>query len=144
PSTAESALTEAANAGAPSTALSSGLGGGLGAPQGALNMFGDLSPFSRPALSARQSTGFEPPLPPEPPASKPVGMNRSTIFNPTIRSFKIADNQTAMPVDRVSFSFNFFDYVNQSVNQRLGVPIDRIQAYRYIFGLEKLFLDGRA
>jgi hypothetical protein len=49
-----------------------------------------------------------------------------------------------MPVDRFSFNFNFFDYVNQSVNQRLGVALNRIEAYRYTFGLEKTFLNQYA
>jgi hypothetical protein len=61
-----------------------------------------------------------------------------------MRSFKFADNQTPMPVDRLTYSFNFFDYVNQAVNSQLGVPLHRIQAYRSVFGFEKTFLDQRA
>jgi hypothetical protein len=137
---AADAFANAENAGPSSIA---GLGGGIGAPQGALNMFGDKSPIGS-ALFSRQNGGFRPPVPPEPPPNPATGLAKSTMFNPVIRSFKIADNQTPMPVDRFSFSFNFFDYVNQSVNQRLGVPINRIQAFRYVFGFEKVVLDGNA
>jgi hypothetical protein len=141
---AEAAANAVAAADNAATAASSGLGGALGGAQGALNMFGDLAPFSREAVSASQTTGFRPPSPPEPPGTRPTGLGRSTIFNPVVRTFKVSDNQTPMPVDRLTFSYNYFDYVNQSVNQRLNVPIDRIQAMRYVFGFEKMFWDGRA
>jgi hypothetical protein len=107
-------------------------------------MFGDLSPFRQGGISTRQAGAFRPPSPPEPPGNKPAGLGVSGVFNPIIRTFKIADNQIPMPVDRFSFSYNYFDYVNQSVNQRFHVPINRIQAMRYVFGLEKTFLDGNA
>jgi hypothetical protein len=121
-----------AGAGAPSEALAAGLGGALGAPQSALNMFGDLSPF-------------RPPVPPEPPI-RPGGLSRlqSAAIVPSVRTFKFADNQTPMPVDRFTFGFNFFDYVNQAVDKRLGIPLNRITAYRYVLGFEKTFLDQRA
>ncbi len=49
-----------------------------------------------------------------------------------------------MPVDRFSFNFNYFDYVNQSVNKALGVDLNRIEAYRYVFGFEKTFWNQNA
>jgi hypothetical protein len=129
---AEAFGAAAAGAGAPSEALASGLGGALGAPQSALNMFGDLSPF-------------RPPVPPEPPI-RPGGQSRlqSSAIVPSVRTFKFADNQTPMPVNRFTFGFNFFDYVNQAVDKRLGIPLNRITAYRYVLGFEKTFLDQRA
>ena len=63
---------------------------------------------------------------------------------PSLRSFKIADNQTPMPVDRLTYSFNFFDYLNQSVNRSNNLPLNRLQAYRHVFGFEKLLFDGNA
>ncbi|MCA9068166.1 MAG: hypothetical protein KDA84_04550 [Planctomycetaceae bacterium] len=68
-----------------------------------------------------------------------VASNSATSFqergNPfTTRSFKILDNQNPMPVDRVYFSFSFFNDVDQ---------LDT-QVYRYILGGEKTFMDGQA
>ena len=58
-----------------------------------------------------------PPVPPEPPFRQP-GPSRlqTTGVVPNVRQFKFADNQTAMPVNRLTFSFNSFDYVNQAVD----------------------------
>ena len=110
-------------------------------------MFGDLSPFIRQTnLFSRQAGNpFRPPVPPEPPFRRP-GPSRlqSAGLIPSVRQFKFADNQTPMPVNRVSFNFNFFDYVNQSVDKRFGVPINRIQAFRYIMTIEKTVLNQNA
>src|SRR6185437_5021326 len=135
----------AAEAAAPATA--SGLGGGVGAPEGAVVMFGDLSPFG--------PGGFVPPPPPVPPGNPtpspptprppfPPGQPLAARPAPTIRSFKFADNQTPMPVNRVFFTFNYFDNVGQSVNQRAREPLGGLQAYRYVFGFEKTFWDQNA
>src|SRR4051794_31889902 len=56
------AFNDAAAAFGSSASLSSGLGGRLGAPQGALNMIGDLGPI----LTARQTTIPTPPTRPQP------------------------------------------------------------------------------
>jgi hypothetical protein len=129
PPPAPTAPPTAPEAGAAPPALTTGLGGGLGEAQGALNMFGDLSP----------------PAPPVPQFRQP-GPSRlqSAPVVPNVRLFKFADNQTAMPVNRLTFGFNFFDYVNQAVDKRLRIPLNRIEAYRYILGFEKAFWDSRA
>src|SRR5262245_36560325 len=136
----------AADTGAPG--MASGLGGGLSEPQGAMNMFGDMEPLSRIAIRQVPGGGIIPPPPPVPPPNRFGGVIpdrfKSAAMVPSVRSFKIADNQTPMPVDRVTYSFNFFDYVNQSVNQRFNVPLERIQAYRHVLGFEKTFLDQNA
>jgi hypothetical protein len=61
-----------------------------------------------------------------------------------MRSFKMADNQSPIPQDRVFFNFNYFNNINQSVIRETGLPIFDIQVYRYQYGFEKTFLDGYA
>ena len=63
---------------------------------------------------------------------------------PSVRSFKIAEDESPVPLDRVYVDFNFFDNINRSVNERLGSPVHNIEAYRETFGVEKTFLDGDA
>jgi hypothetical protein len=63
---------------------------------------------------------------------------------PSVRSFKIAEDESARPQDRVYFDFNYFNNVNRSVNERLGSPFHNIEVYRETFGLEKTFLNGDA
>ena len=63
---------------------------------------------------------------------------------PSVRGFKIADNQTPMPVNRISYGFNYFNDVNEAINRRFGYPIGGMQAYAHNFGLEKTFLDQTA
>ncbi|WP_435009989.1 hypothetical protein P12x_001208 [Tundrisphaera lichenicola] len=48
------------------------------------------------------------------------------------------------PQDRVFYSFNYFDNVNASLNRRLGTPVENLQVYHQLFGIEKTILDGRA
>ncbi|WP_254053436.1 hypothetical protein [Singulisphaera sp. GP187] len=146
PTGAEGATPPGATAATP-PAPSSGLGGGLSEPQGALNMFGDVAPVSRLAILQSTRPGFVPPPPPEPPNRPtrfPSERMKSAAFVPSVRNFKIADNQTPMPVDRITYSFNFFDDVNGAINKRFNVPLSDIQAYRHVFGFEKTFFDKNA
>ena len=114
-----------------------GSGGSLGFP-----VLGDQGP-----LTARQSLpgngGIPNPFPPPKIPGLPNGRG-SSILAPSVRSYKIAENQSPRPQDRVFYGFNFFDNVNQAVNARLDSPIQRLQVYRNIFGFEKTFLDGQA
>jgi hypothetical protein len=48
-----------------------------------------------------------------------------------------------MPQDRVYFTFNYFNNLNATLNKRFESPVDELRAYRYIFGLEKTFDEGR-
>jgi len=123
-------------------APAAGLGGVLGAPQSAMNMFGDISPL--PHLTALQTPGFRPPPPPEPPPSP--GRSSRHARPRSCRASGPSRSPTTRPhaVDRVTYSFNFFDYLNQSVNERINVPLSRIQAYRHIFGFEKTLFDKNA
>ncbi len=108
-------------------------------------MFGDMVPGLGQVIHSNQEGGFRPPNPAEPPPGRRFFQTvRSSPPVLSIRSFKIAENQTPMPVDRLTFNFNFYDYVNQALNQRFQLPISRVRAYRYVFGFEKTLLDGNA
>jgi Putative MetA-pathway of phenol degradation len=70
--------------------------------------------------------------------------NQAPALVPGVRGFKIADNDTPRPMDRVYFSFNYFDELNRAANIRAGVPLHDVRFFREAFGLEKTFLDGDA
>src|SRR5438874_667672 len=61
-----------------------------------------------------------------------------------IRGFKIADNQSPIPQDRVFFNFNYYNNVNYAIDRKFGAPVNGIQIYRYLAGFEKTFLGGLA
>ncbi len=135
PTTPSAAAVEAALA---------GLGGEVGA--GALAdmppaMIGDQSPYS--FVRAFQAPPIPPPFPPPRPGVGPGTRTAKSIAGivPAIRGFKIADNQTPRPTDRVFSSFNYFDNVNRSLNERLGAPIQNMIVYRQVYGVEKTFFD---
>jgi len=62
---------------------------------------------------------------------------------PSIRGMKISEDQSPRPQDRIYFSFNYFQGVNDQVNQKLQAPIGYTQIFRYILGFEKTFMDGQ-
>lgn len=147
------ALDAAAAAGAANVA---GLGGGLaGSGAGALVMLGDAPPLNtRVRLQATPAPNPPPipdpgvpPFPNDPgeqPLPAPFTRTTSTSFVPSVRGFKLSENQSPQPQDRIYFSFNYYDDVNNAINRRLGSPIYDIQVYRYFFGFEKTFWDGQA
>jgi hypothetical protein len=124
-----------------------GFGGGLGASGDVFPMIGDRSP-----LGTRATLAF-PPVPPTPgipneprpprPFSGLVESKAKTVV-PYIRSYKMADNQSPFPQDRIFSSFNYYNDVNAATNRRFGSPVSGIQIYRYLLGFEKTFLDGYA
>jgi hypothetical protein len=134
-----SELAESPFAGQPGTfgtlsALSS-----AGMPQ----MIGDLGPLPQMGV-VRQAGGSGLPTPFPPP--KPPGVPRprgATLVSPSIRGIKISEDQSPRPQDRLYFTFNYFQGVNDQVNQRLQAPIGYTQVFRYIGGFEKTFLDGQ-
>jgi hypothetical protein len=139
--TAAPALGPAGAAGAaglPESALA-GLAGEVGAGAAAFappNMIGDQSPFGFHALQNVGPPGSVGPPP-------PPGSRAATVPYPTVRAFKISENMSPRPQDRVFFDFNYYNNVNSQINQYDGVPIYRMKAYRYMFGFEKTFDEGR-
>jgi hypothetical protein len=69
---------------------------------------------------------------------------RLGIALPWARGFKIADNMSPRPMDRVFFTFNYFNNLDGSINSRVAPGLGGMQAYRYVFGYEKTFWDGNA
>jgi hypothetical protein len=108
-----------------------------------INLIGDMSPltvFQRVRATTLQTvpSPFPPhglPRPPRPGAASSLA--------PSTRSFKISDNQSPMPQDRVYFTFDYFNNLNAALNRRFEAPVDNLRAFRYIFGLEKTFDEGR-
>jgi hypothetical protein len=133
---ATSPEAEALNAAATFSAAEGGAMGGAG---GAFNMLGDQAPiFGRPT----------PPPPPHTPG-RPRGVTgilatKGGTAVPWIRGFKISDNQSPLPQDRVFANFNYFNNVNYAIDRKFGSPVNGIQIYRYLAGFEKTFLDGLA
>jgi hypothetical protein len=103
------------------------------------NVIGDLGPSVFAASSAPTPSPTPLPVPPNSPHVPPPRESVSAI----VRVFKIAENQSPRPTDRFFFSTNFFANVNQSVNQFDGSQIRSIKIYRYVFGFEKTFDEGR-
>ena len=150
PSTASTAAASAAAAAATADTgpAGPGFGGGLGASQGNMAMIGDMSPFRLNTLgtvSARAVTDA-PPAPPGVPVvnpPNPPNARSSQIFYPSVRIFKISENMSPRPQDRFFFNMNSYWQVNQDINRKFDVPVKNITAYRYFFGFEKTFNDGK-
>jgi hypothetical protein len=122
PTTAPSAadIFGAAGAGA-----GAGFGGTLQAGPTPFAMIGDISPMSTV------------PGPPRPPGAR----GASPIY-PSVRSFKISENQSPRPQDRIFFDFNYYNNLNDTINRRDLSPITQMKAYVYNFGIEKTFNNG--
>ena len=106
-------------------------------------MLGDLSPLT--VLQTARIAALHPvprALPPTP-LPRPPRPGAASQVAPSTHSFKIADNQSPMPQDRAYFTFNYFDNVNAALNRRFDSPVKDLRAYRYIFGLEKTFNEGK-
>jgi hypothetical protein len=100
-------------------------------------------------ISARQQVpsfpgppSVPPPFPPGTPPETPDPRQLSALV-PSVRGFKVAENQSPQPQDRVFYSFNFFSQVNQAINRAFDSPVTNLRVYRHIFGLEKTFDEGR-
>jgi hypothetical protein len=131
-----------ANSGTGAGGAFSQLGGSAGASGAAPGIIGDFSP----PISIRAVAGLPqpPPIPigsPKPP-SLPNPRYRS-LLSPSVRGFKIAENQSPFPQDRLFFTFNYFNDVNAKLDKYFASPIDHINIYRYVFGYEKTFNDGK-
>jgi hypothetical protein len=125
----EAAFEAAAGAAGP------GFGGGLSGA-GVPGMIGDMSPFTfQSARSFASNNGnVAPPHPPGPHGAAP-------LF-PTVRSFKISENMSPRPQDRIFYDFNYYNNLNGAVNAREGTQVSNMKAYVNIWGVEKTFNDG--
>lgn len=108
-----------------------GLGGDGGAAPAAFSMLGDLSPLIGVSQVAPPIGSNPPPLPPAGPS-----------IAPSVRGFKLADNMSPQPQDRLFFTMNFYDDVNKKLNRFYESPLQSLQIYRYMWGFEKTFNNG--
>ena len=73
-----------------------------------------------------------------------VNGNGTTTVLWKLAGLKVSDNQSPAPQDRFFYSFNYFDNLNASVDRKILSPIQNLQVYHQLFGIEKTFLDGQA
>ena len=78
------------------------------------------------------------------PPTPAVPVPKVAATNASLRAFKIAENQSPRPLDRIFGSFNYYDGVNRSYNLRVNPQIGNVEAYRQLYGFEKTFLGGQA
>lgn len=87
------------------------------------------------------------------PQSLLAGSGETTAFAPNMfgdsssvsafnSSAKIAENESPRPLDRLFFSFNYYNNVDRSILSTTASSIHNVQSFRYTFGAEKTFLDG--
>jgi hypothetical protein len=60
-----------------------------------------------------------------------------------VRIFKLSENQSPRPLDRVFFDFNYYNNLDDSLNRHDTSPITQMKAYVYNFGVEKTFNNGK-
>jgi hypothetical protein len=117
-----------------------GFGGTLATAATPFAMIGDMSPLTTHAVFPHVKAGasaVSPPGPPPPPGAR----GGSPIF-PSVRNFKISENQSPKPQDRVFFDFNYYNNLNDTLNRLDLSPITQMKAYIYNFGVEKTFNNG--
>jgi hypothetical protein len=102
-------------------------------------MLGDAPP--PPALGIPPLAPGQRPNPGFPPFP---GQVQGAVLLPSVRGFKIADDNSPQPRDRVYFDFNYFDELNESLNRRLDADFHNFRVYRETLGAEKTFLDRDA
>ncbi|WP_435018691.1 hypothetical protein TA3x_000676 [Tundrisphaera sp. TA3] len=135
--------------------VSPGLGGNASVAAAPPGVIGDYQPFTsfRAASSVKASAArskfpnLPTPLPPPGAGEDGRGVpnpNGTTAIIYKLAGLKISDNQSPRPQDRIYYSFNYFDDMGAAINKRLGSPVENIQVYHQLFGLEKTFLDGKA
>jgi hypothetical protein len=113
-------------------------GGTLATGGGTFAMIGDQPSFRFHSYALGNPLAVAPPRPPQPPSPR-----ASSVFYPSVRSFKITENMSPRPQDRIFYNFNYYDNLNATVNQAQQVPINNIKAYRSIWGFEKTFNEGK-
>lgn len=74
----------------------------------------------------------------------PVAVTRTFFVPSETHSFKIGDNESARPQDRLIGSFNFFNFVLGQDNAKIGANVGNVNFYRETVGFEKTFFGGYA
>ncbi len=117
--------------------------------------------FSFPTLPrAPEMLGDPPPLRVRVPGPRPVippviggggggggvagGGRDGSFFLPGPRGFKVADNGSPRPQDRIYFGFQYYDDIYGAANRSVGASVGNIGMNREYIGLEKTFLGGAA
>ena len=59
-------------------------------------------------------------------------------------NYKIADDESPRPVDRLIFTYNYYNDVNGNFNNGLNPGVGRSDVHQEVFGFEKTFLDRNA
>src|SRR5690606_20315049 len=72
----------------------------------------------------------------------PSGTN--VLRLPWVRGYKMADNQSPLPLDRVFATFYYYNDINVGEGLAARSGVSDVDVYREFFGLEKTFLDRRA
>lgn len=108
-------------------------------------MLGDQPPFGQtvtrhfspqpPPAPSPPHTGF----PPSPGARRGVG---TTMVAPWSRGFKITDDQSPKPIDRIFITSDYFNNLYGHINEHDGNGLRNVQAFQEILGFEKTFFDG--
>lgn len=116
--------------------------GGAGAAESGFtpNMIGDLSPIGLRAIPAQGPPTVGPPSL-QPPGSP--GIRSASLFAPSTRSVKVAENMSPRPQDRFFADFNYYNNVNSAMNLYDRTPIKNMEVYRQLYGFEKTFDEGR-
>ena len=130
PSTADTTLSQpgfAAATAAAAAAAGMETAGGFGelssfGQGGTFQMIGDQAPLTL-RQAASPAPGLPTPFPPGTPPPPPSPRQASAIV-PSVRGFKIAENQSPQPQDRVFFTFDYFSDLNGALNRRFEAPFD--------------------
>jgi hypothetical protein len=77
-------------------------------------------------------------------APRAVSAPGNPVRVPWVRGYKMADNQSPRPQDRVFVAFNLYDDVGGASARGSGASLGDVRVYREFFGLEKTFFDQRA
>jgi hypothetical protein len=64
------------------------------------------------------------------------------LLYPTVRTFKISENMSPRPQDRVFFDFNYYNDLNAAINRADRTQVTSMKAYTWLWGVEKTFHDG--
>jgi hypothetical protein len=75
-------------------------------------------------------------------AAAPSGTNLVRL--PWVRGYKMADNQSPLPLDRVFATFYYYNRINVGDALAARAGVSDVDVYREFFGLEKTFLGRGA